>query len=106
MDIAYVRTESRSRFLRACEAAIRRHRAGLDSGGVVNVELGDAGYVGHVVVKIRPHDRAFFGTDWERKDATRFPARIKAAATALRNCGCEGRFRIIHSDGSLAIRGA
>lgn len=37
-------------------------------------------------------------------DATRFPARIKAAATALLNCGYEGRFDISHSDGLLTIR--
>ena len=101
MDIAYV---TRSQFLDACEAAIRGHRAELDAGGVVNVELGSGGYVGRVVVTIRSQDRASFGTDWEHSDSTRFPARIKAAATALLNCGCEGRFQIAHSDGSLAIR--
>ena len=103
MDIAYA---TRSQFLDACEAAIRGHRAELDTGGVVHVDLKEGGYDGQVVVTIRPSDRAAFGTDWESTDPTRFPARIKAAATALLNCGCEGQFEVSHSDGSLTIRSA
>jgi hypothetical protein len=101
MDIAYA---TRSQFVDTCEAAIHGHRAELEAGGVVHVDLTEGGYDGRVVVTIHPNDRASFGTDWESTDPTRFPARIKAAATALLNCGCEGRFEISHSDGSLAIR--
>ncbi len=101
MEIAY---STRSQFLETCEAAIRAHRADLDSGGAVHVDLGEGGYDGRVVVTIRLNDRASFGTDWVNSDPTRFPVRIKAAATALLNCGCEGVFEVSHADGSLAIR--
>jgi hypothetical protein len=102
VDIAY---STRSLFLEACDAAIRGHRADLDSGGTVYVDLGEGGYDGRVVVTIRQNDRASFGTDWTSSDPTRFPVRIKAAATALLNCACEGAFEVSHADGSLAIRG-
>jgi hypothetical protein len=102
LDIRYV--TRRSQFLGPCEAAIRRHRAELDAGGIVSVNLPPGGYDGRVIVTIRPNDCSDFGTDWEHPDPTRFPARIKAAATALRNCGCEGRYEVSHSDGSLTIR--
>jgi len=101
VDIAY---STRSQFLDACEAAIRGHRADLDAGGTVHVDLGEGGYDGRIVVTIRPDDRASFGTDWTNSDPSRFPARIKAAATALLNCGCEGAFEVSHATGSLAIR--
>jgi hypothetical protein len=94
---------SRSQFLAACETAIRERRAELDAGGMVHVDLQEGGYDGHVTVTIRPTDRTAFGTDWESPDPTRFPARIRAAATALLNCHCHGRFEVSHSDGSLTI---
>jgi hypothetical protein len=101
MDIAYA---TRSKFLEDCEAAINHHRAELDGGTAVRISLGEGGgYGGKVVVTIRCNETTYFGTDWEGADPTRFPARIKAGATALLNCGCEGRFEITHSDGSLAI---
>jgi hypothetical protein len=103
VKIAY-NTKTRSQFLPALESAIQEHRAELLAGGVVRVDLLEGGgYDGRVIVTIRRTDRMFFGTDWERTDSTRFPARIKAAATALRNCDCQGRYEISHSDGSLKI---
>ena len=101
MDIAY---STRSQFLEACEAAIRAHRAALETGETVRVDLGEGGYDGRVVVTIRLNDRTWFGTDWTSADPTRFPVRIKAAATALLNCGCEGAFEVSHADGLLTIR--
>ena len=95
-----IRYPSRSRFLDVCEAAIREHRAELQVGGMVHVNLEEGGYEGRVVVTIHANDRTLFGTDWEGAEPTRFPARIRAAAAALRNCGCEGRFEVSHSDGS------
>ena len=101
MDITYA---TRSQFLATCKAAIREHRAELAAGSVVHVDLQEGGYDGRVLVTIRLNDRTAFGTDWESTDPTRFPARIKAAATALLHSGCEGRFEVSHSDGSLTIR--
>jgi hypothetical protein len=103
MDISFA---TRSRFLDDCEDAIQRDRSQLQSGGTVRVDLDEGGYDGQVLVTIRPNDRAFLGTNWEGADATRFPARIKAAATALLNSGCVGRFEITHTNGALEIRSA
>lgn len=104
MEIAY--HTKKSQLVPVCESAIREHRAELHAGGEVHVDLKRDGYNGRVIVTIRATDRMAFGTDWESTDPTRFPARIKAAATALRNCHCEGRFEVSHSDGSLTIRAA
>ena len=100
MDIAFA---SRSRFLDACEQAVRVGRAELDAGGTVHVELDEGGYPGSILITIRSEDRGFFESDWEAADVTRFPARLKAAATALFNCSCFGRFKVVHSDGALEI---
>jgi hypothetical protein len=102
MDIPFV---GRSRFLHACEAAIREQRAELDARHAVQVNFQDeGGYDGRVIVTIHPADRRVFATDWDRADPTRFPARIRAAATALLNCGCEGRFELSHRNSSLTIQ--
>lgn len=102
MDIPYV---DDSGFLDPCERTIRECRATLDAGQPVQIEL-DAekpGYPGRVVVEIRAGGRNAFSSDYESTDATRFPARIRAAATALYNCGCSGRFRITHCGGVVKI---
>jgi hypothetical protein len=101
VDIAY---PTRSRFLDACEAAIREHHEELQRGGAVHVDLHEGGYDGRVTLTIHAADSTVFGTDWENADPTRFPARIRAAAAALLNCRCEGRFEVSHSDGFLIIR--
>ena len=101
MEIAFA---IRSRFLEACENAIRKGRAELDANQAVRVELAEGGYVGRVVVTIRPENAAHFMSDWEQGDETRFPARIKAAATALLRCGCIGDFEVVHTNGLLEIR--
>lgn len=101
MQIKYA---SRSKFLDACEAVIREHQGHLAGKTGVRVDLDEpGGYEGRVIVTINTKDRAVFETDWEGRDPTRFPARIKAAATALLNCNCDGQFEILHSDGSLNI---
>jgi len=100
MEIAFA---TRSRFLDACERAIGPSIAELDAGGIVCVELDEGGYPGSMLVTIRLEERGFFESDWEGADLTRFPARLKAAATALFNCGCSGRFKVVHSDGALSI---
>jgi hypothetical protein len=94
----------RSKFLAACEEALNQQREDLGAGAVVHVALEEGGYDGQVLVTIHCEDRNAFATDWERSDPTRFPVRIKAAATALLNCGFEGRFEISHLDGHLTIR--
>ena len=103
MDIAY---PTQSKFLEACEAAIHEQQAKLQAGGVVRIDLDQGGFGDCVIVTIHVADRSVFGTDWTGADPTWFPARIRAAAAALLNCHCEGRFEVSHSDGFLTIRAA
>jgi hypothetical protein len=103
MDIAY---SVRSRFLRVCEESIRQNCTELEAGGAVYVEFDGGGYGRRVIVTIETGAADRFGSDWEGKDTTRFLARIRAAATALRNCNCFGSYEIVHRDGALGIRSA
>lgn len=101
LEIRYV---GRSKFLNACEAMIRERQADLTAVSAISIRLEEpGGYDGRVIVTIDAMDRDYFRTDWEGNDATRFPARIKAAATALLNCGCPGRYEISHLAGTLTI---
>lgn len=93
-----------SQFLEPCEQEIRRHRMEIDAGHDIHVGMKHGGYRGRVTVTIKPDDRKYFLADWAHKDTKRFPARIRAAATALFNCQCEGMFEISYLDGSLSIR--
>jgi hypothetical protein len=102
VDIAYV---NKSDFLEPCERAIRQGRVALSAGQPIRINL-DAekpGYAGRVVVEIRISDGRGFGSDFEGTDPTRFPARLRAAATALYNCGCFGQFLVTHRDQVLEI---
>jgi hypothetical protein len=103
MDIAFV---NRSRFLDDCERTIRDGQDQLEGGGLLEIAFDDGGYPGRVAVTIREGDSGYFNSDWEGSDPTRFPARIKAAATALFNCECRGSYEIVHEDGALTIRRA
>jgi hypothetical protein len=101
MDIKFA---SKSRFLPELERLIRSEPARLGAGGALCVGLDDGGYQGHIAVTIDAVDREYFGTDWSGNDSTRFPARVKAAATALRNCNVHGSFLITHDNGVLEIK--
>lgn len=61
------------------------------------------GYKGTVTVVIRKNTEKEFLANREMKDWTRFPARIRAAATALRDAGMIGTYKITHENGSLEI---
>ena len=62
------------------------------------------GYAGSMEIEIREGDcfRAWTGTKF--RDKSRFPARIKAAATALLHEGCRGEFQIEAQGESVFIR--
>ena len=62
------------------------------------------GYGGTVRVTIRSATEAEFEADLELNDWTRFPARIRAAATALRESGRLGSYQVKHHDGTLEVR--
>ena len=105
MDIIFA--TPRSGFLKICADVMLDGRKELESGGIIRINFDKrGGYAGRVLVTFRPNDTTSFETNWEGNDPTRFPARIKAAATALLNCGFLGRYEIIHRDGNLEIRAA
>ena len=95
----------KSGFLDPCERSIRQARETLSAGHVVRIQLNaeKRGYPGRLVVEIRADDGSNFGSDFSYSDVTRFPQRIRVAATALYICGCWGRFLVTHLDGTLEI---
>lgn len=101
MNVPYA---SRSSFKRSSEQGTAAQREALESGQTIVVLLpsdgGVKGYSGRLTVTIDPTDAASFQADRAPK---RFPARIKAAATALRDCGCHGGFLITHEGGIVSI---
>ena len=102
MDITYI---EKSHFLGPCEQGIRQHMALLSTGQPIRINFDPekSGNAGSIVVEIRSDNGRLFGSDYESADLTRFTARIRAAATALYNCDCSGRFRITHREGTLEI---
>lgn len=91
---------TRSSFLPAIHAAL--DSAGGCDGAVV-VELSPQGYPGTIQLELTEDANDSFETDWEHADPTRFPARIRAAATALRDRRCYGVFLVSHDEGRLTI---
>jgi len=61
------------------------------------------GYKGEIEVIIGSRNEAEFEATIDLSDWTRFPARIRAAATELRDQGFTGSFRVSHDAGSLKI---
>ena len=100
MNIPYLIETDRSEFYPLIVAAL------TDSGKRLPlvVDLGKkGGYSGVRFVRIGPATPKEFESDIDLVDVTRFPARIRAAATALRDSGFTGDFSIAHSDGRLQI---
>lgn len=93
---------ARSSFLDPIAAALREDANQLSSGERVEVRLKPGGYDGEHLIRIG-EDSEEFQTDWVGNDLTRFPARIRAAAGALRANGNRGLFLISHASGVLAI---
>jgi hypothetical protein len=99
MRVPYV---SNSRFLPIIAAALDDQMNGACAGALI-VDLGRGGYTGTVTVDLDPDDLRTFSSNWKGVDVTRFPVRIRAAATALRDRHVFGKFVIVHSDGELRI---
>ena len=70
----------------------------------IDLEADPAGYTGEVRVTIHPDLNEGFGSDWVSDDLTRFPARIKAAASALKDNGYKDDWMINHEDGIIKIQ--
>lgn len=78
----------------------------LDSKNLNVIELKNldyGGYFGEFEIDISADANNFTVPDYNYKDITRFPARIRAAATALKLSNLLGRFRISHDKGILKI---
>ncbi len=95
----------RSRFFNPIKAAIQNMEKLFKNGREISFPLDkEGGYSGNIMVEIRESDHDTFWTDWAGNDPTRFPARIKAAVTVLKQEGFSGRFQIIHEDGKVSIQ--
>ena len=66
-------------------------------------DLDNDGYSGEFEVDIGTDNNDFNVSDYNN-DVTRFPARIRASATALKSLNVLGSFRISHSSGVLKIK--
>jgi|LULM01.1.fsa_nt_gb hypothetical protein len=72
----------------------------------IKVELPESepdGYKGDYIVNI-DGVQSFFETNFTNKDITRFPARIKAAALAIKDTNNIGEFHITHEKRIIAIK--
>ena len=109
MNIPYA---IRSSFTAPCEQNIAAQQEALESEQAITFHLPETkslsgsrvrGYSHRLTVKIDPADATHFQME---RAPQRFPARIKAAATALRHCGNTGTFIIAHDSGMLSIKRA
>jgi hypothetical protein len=106
-EIPHLKRPGQSTFYKPCHAGLRRGNDLLLAGPItVEFKKEQPGYPGDELVEIQSKKEETFQTDWEGRDPTRFPARIKAGATALRDEGYRGTFRIRHEGGTLVISAA
>jgi hypothetical protein len=100
MDIIYA---TQSKFLEPCKIEINNQFNQLTNGQKIVINFPESsGYNGEIIVDIK-ESKDSFSTFWENTDPTRFPARIKAAATALKEKKCFGAHKITHNNGELTI---
>jgi len=102
MQIPFV---ERSSFLAPAVDAIGENADKLGRGERASFSIGDGtkkGYEGDVIVSVGSSSEGF-ETDWNGTDATRFPARIRAVATALRKLNSQGTYSISHQHGSVEV---
>jgi len=93
----------RSSFLIPCRDVLKANRADLDTGKPVQVKLSRQGYNRQAIATIEADQSKYF---WINKESepTRFSARLRAAALALHESGCFGRYEMSHNKGLLTIR--
>jgi len=97
--------KSRSSFLPPIITTLRQNRQNLLRGDavVVRLESEKEGYKGKYKCEIYLA-KSLITVDYHYENASRFPARIKAAAIALCFEGFDGTFEISHDKGLLIIR--
>lgn len=69
---------------------------------VVNLNKA-GGYRGKIEISIRNTNEGAFKTNFDNEDSSRFPARIKAVASELRNQGILGSFLVSHEEGMIEV---
>lgn len=89
-----LRFAARSRFFPTIEGALPTD-ASIDELDV-RVFLGPGGYELDAEILIHADDAGWFDVDWENRDPSRFPARIRAAVTVLMRRGYVGAFLVSH----------
>ncbi len=94
----------RSKFTAPCQQILTAQQAQLAVGQAIQIPLGAGGYAGQATVTIDRDEATGFEAEWGGNDLTRFPARLKATATALRACGYTGTFAISHADGVVFVQ--
>lgn len=99
----YLKFSTGSRFCTTISAALDEYGGCPESVRVVQVSLGPGGYEGDIRLEVLPEDGDHFIAEWEGRDVTRFPARIRAVATVLRDRRCFGRFHVSHLNGVVLI---
>lgn len=101
MKIPHLSKPQQSQFYQQVAAAL----GGIGREFPIQVQLRAerSGYKGSHEVSISEADELEFEADADLADWTRFPARIRAAATALRGANFLGRFTITHCEGQLTI---
>ncbi|WP_147364071.1 hypothetical protein [Deinococcus cavernae] len=101
-----LRQAQRSRFTAPIEMALREQLEALNQGQLVHVHLAATrdGYGGSVRVTLPATSAQEFETDWQGTDSTRFPARLRAAVTALATLGLSGQYQLNHTAGVLTVQ--
>ncbi len=97
---------NRSKFYKIIKDYILNLDNKKQDGIDIKIELPESepdGYRGEYTVKI-DSVQPFFETDFKNKDITRFPARIKATALALKESNNIGEFYISHEKRIITIR--
>jgi len=95
---------SRSKFLEDCVEAITKNKNALFQGIPISITFSSGGYNGEIKITIEKTDSISFQTDWVSSDPSRFPARIRAVASALFRQNCFGDYLISHYSGTITIR--
>lgn len=96
---------ARSGFTASFTELIRGRREEILSGVPVTFKLEAAGgYSGDLTVEIEEGNARSFRARTPIRDITRFPARIKAFATALARNQCHGKFRIVLKAGEIMVQ--
>ena len=100
MNVPHLTQSERSEFY----PLIREALGQAENRFPLAVPLGKpGGYSGSVTLTISVANEAEFEVDLDMPDWTRFPARIRAAATALRDSGRFGTYHVTHTEGQLII---